>query len=90
MLRQEVSRKPVCDRSTVLAYVTDGGWEPEMDETAARTETPEHFKIPETIASNNLDAILEVIIHLLDSADLDNSGSPKAAKTQHNSGGHAI
>lgn len=90
VLRQEVSRKPVCDRSTVLAYVTDGGWEPDMDESAARTETPEHCKVPETIASNNLDAILEVIIHFLDSADPDNSGSPKAAKAHHNSGGHAV
>ena len=90
VLRQEVSRKPVCDRSTVLAYVTDGGWEPDMGESASRTETPEHSKVPETIASNNLDAILEVIIHLLDSADPDNSGSPKAAKAHHNSGGHAV
>ena len=74
----------------MLAYVTDDGWEPDMGESAARTETPEHCKVPETIASNNLDAILEVIIHFLDSADPDNSGSPKAAKAHHNSGGHAV
>lgn len=60
VLRSEISRAPVCDASTVLAYVTDGGWKPDMGAAEAVTA-------PVTFSADRLEAVLELVLRFMDS-----------------------
>lgn len=73
-LRSPVSRRPVCDPTTVLAYVTDGGWVPEYQE-------PWGQKI-RVLSSEDMDQLLEVVMGVMD----QNAAVKKAEDTKDDNG----
>lgn len=55
VLREEISRNPICDPHTVLAYVTDGGWAPQGTKHS-----------PPVLSFDRMDDILELVIRQID------------------------
>lgn len=79
VLRHEISPVPVCSRSTVLAYVTDGGWKPD---TGAMGQE----KMPAVLSADRLEEILELVIGVMDRADGGLDGRPADEKKDVNGG----
>lgn len=81
VLRRRSRESLSVDRSDRAGRVTDGAGNRIWVNLRSGQKRPEHCKVPRNDRFNNLDAILEVIIHFrLCRPDSDNSGSPRSRK----------